>query len=319
MYVDSGTITIWINKNGNAWSSPITINDAPVITDSDDVRLSDLHGTGLSSLLYSGTSPDWDRISPSYDSSTPLKPYLLTAMDNHIRSRHQDPLQVVCTVLLERIKPIRLRHGVPCSRFRFRLFPVWKSSMNYHGERKRHSISTMTDIGMGSTESFGALGMVEQYDSESFDEYDQRLAWQWSVVLKGSRESVFFADPHQDMVPPGLVGDDDEVQDKAERAAGYWTGDPSLLEQEKRIKNIWFRLSSRRSGMPYRTLRGACSERNSCPGRVGNARRAYTVTESQYELREIEPPGADNGERSRIFYPHVTATRTHSGNAGTIR
>ena len=311
VYVDSGTITIWINKNGNAWSSPITINDAPVITDSDDVRLSDLHGTGLSSLLYSkdftglGSNLSLLRFQHS------VKPYLLTAMDNHIgavtKIHYESSVQFYLKDQAD--STTAWRTVLP--------FPVQVvSRVEVIDELSRGKKTTQYQYHDGYWDGvdreFRGFGMVEQYDSESFDEYDRSglhgngVSFSKVPVNQFSSPTLTKTWFHQ-----GLVGDDDEVQDEAERAAGYWTGDPSLLEQEKRIKEylVPFEQSAKRDAL--RTLRGSVlrTELFALDGSEREA-RPYTVTESQYELREIEPPGADNSERSRIFYPHVTATRT---------
>jgi hypothetical protein len=53
VYVDDGSVTLWINRSGNRWSDPITIHGTPPVSDLDAVRLVDLLGTGVGGVLWS--------------------------------------------------------------------------------------------------------------------------------------------------------------------------------------------------------------------------------------------------------------------------
>lgn len=311
VYVNNGTITIWINRNGNAWSSPITIDDAPVMTDLDDVRLSDLHGTGMSSLLY---SKDFTGLGSNFSDLRfphPVKPYLLTTMDNHIGA--------VTKIHYESSVQSYLKDQVDASTaWRTVLpFPVQVvSRVEVIDELSRGKKTTQYQYHDGYWDGvdreFRGFGMVEQYDSESFDEYDRN-------GLHGN-EVPFSIVPANQFSPPtltktwfhqGLVGDEGEVQDEAERASQYWSGDPPLLEQESRIKEYLDRFEQPAKRDALRTLRGSVL-RTELFALDGSERetRPYTVTESRYELREFDDPGEGDSERARIFYPHVTAIRT---------
>ena len=53
---------LWINQSGNGWSEePIVIDGTPPVTDMDDVRLVDLHGTGVSGVLWSSDATGLSR------------------------------------------------------------------------------------------------------------------------------------------------------------------------------------------------------------------------------------------------------------------
>src|SRR4029079_12905532 len=51
--VVDGTVFVWINRSGNAWSDPIVIDGTPRANNLTTVRLIDLNGTGTAGVLWS--------------------------------------------------------------------------------------------------------------------------------------------------------------------------------------------------------------------------------------------------------------------------
>ena len=42
VYVESGRVTIWLNRSGNSWSDPTVIRGTPPVSEIDAVRLADV-------------------------------------------------------------------------------------------------------------------------------------------------------------------------------------------------------------------------------------------------------------------------------------
>ena len=53
VYVDSNSVTLWINQSGNRWSDPIVIAGTPGLSGQDAVRLADVLGYGVAGVLWS--------------------------------------------------------------------------------------------------------------------------------------------------------------------------------------------------------------------------------------------------------------------------
>ena len=60
------------------------IRGTPAVTNSDNVRLADVFGTGISGLLWSRDADGFSTTLHFLDFSGGVKPYLLNVMDNHI-------------------------------------------------------------------------------------------------------------------------------------------------------------------------------------------------------------------------------------------
>ena len=87
VYVGGGQVTLWINRSGNSWSDPVTIDGTPLVSDSDLLRLIDLFGNGVPGLLFSATdtaTPSGRPASWYLEFTGGVKPYLLSRIDNHI-------------------------------------------------------------------------------------------------------------------------------------------------------------------------------------------------------------------------------------------
>ena len=77
VYVESGRVTLWLNRGGRSWSAPITIDGTPPVNAGVSVQLVDLLGNGIAGILWSGDrAPDRDR-SFFLDLTGGTKPYLL--------------------------------------------------------------------------------------------------------------------------------------------------------------------------------------------------------------------------------------------------
>jgi RHS repeat-associated protein len=82
VYVNDGSVTIWLNRCGNGFAPPVTIAGTPPVTNRVTMRLADVLGTGVPGVLW---STDAGRPAPyrMLDPCGGVKPYLLSSIDNH--------------------------------------------------------------------------------------------------------------------------------------------------------------------------------------------------------------------------------------------
>ena len=163
----------------------------------------------------------------------------------------------------------------------------------------------------GVEREFRGFGMVEQFDTESFEKYGE-AGLHGATVPFSKVDEQYFSPPtltrtwfHQ-----GPVHDEFDADDELDLFAEYWPGDPPMLTRSIDTTNLLAGLgrSDRRDAL--RALRGSVL-RTELYALDGSDRehRPYSVTESSYGLVEIAPPGPGN-TRNRIFFPHILAQRT---------
>jgi RHS repeat-associated protein len=317
VYVDDSRVLLWINQSGNRWRDPIEIDGTPPLTDVDAVRLVDLLGSGVPGVLWSmdATLPGRDHLF-FLDFTGGLKPYLLNEMDNHMgavtRIEYQPstyfylvdahspttcwrtplPFPVLVVACVEVID--RISSGKLTTEYRY-----------HHGYWD------------GAEREFRGFGMVEQVDTETFERYSTAGLHGEGVAFE-TVEEQHFSPPvltktwfHQ-----GPIGDEFGGWYEADYSDEYWDGDPPLLgglrpnltailgapdtQTQRRIKRD-----------ALRAVRGSIL-RTELYALDGSEReeRPYTVTESQYDVREVAASSEGNGERHHIFFPHLVAQRT---------
>ncbi len=311
VYVENGQITLWINQSGNGWSDPIVIDETPTVTDSVAVRLVDIHGSGAVGVLWSQDLTGTGANFYFWDATAGIKPYLLNEMDNHIGAVTKIQYAPSTQFYLE-------DQGDPATRWKTVLpFPVQVvSRVEVIDELSKGKMTTQyryhDGYWDGVDREFRGFGMVEQYDSESFARYN-------SSGLHGEEATFANIDPQHFSAPTltrtwfhqGPIGDDEGIEDESDRAMEYWAGDSPKLDHAPHLNTFLTPFTTRIKRDALRTLRGSVL-RTELYAQDGSAREArpYTVTESRYELVEVDAPSAADSERLRIFCPHKTATRT---------
>lgn len=321
VYVEDDRVLLWLNQYGDRWSKPIEIDGTPSVTDDDAVRLVDLLGTGVKGLLWNGNARSGTDRSFFLDFTGGTKPSLLTEMDNH-------------TGALTRIEyaPSTVFYladeGRPETRWDTTLpFPVQVVS-------RVESIDAISEGKLttayqyhhgywdGAEREFRGFGMVEQADSESFEDYnDDGLHGEGrSFTDVGSDDREQFSSPtvtktwfHQ-----GPVGPETGDWREPDYSEEYWDGDPPALSRSAETVAVLRSLPRRDSRDALRTLRGHVL-RQELYARDGSDRadRPYTVTERLHGVREEAPqangdqPGtSETDDPQRIFFPHELGTRT---------
>jgi len=305
VYVSSGRITVWINRDGNSWSDPIVIHGTPPVTDATAVRLADMLGTGTEGILWTydfGAFPD-----SSYkflDLTGGIKPYVLDQMDNHMgavtkvsyaastrfyladdarpetRWRTSLPFPVQVVVRVEVIDQIS--QGKLTTEYRY-----------HHGYWD------------GVEREFRGFGMVEHLDTETFADYHAPGAH--------GPETSFEPVPEKHFSPPlltrtwfhqGPVDDDTGDWHELDWAADYWPGDPEALGHTDGVNAF------------LRTLTDPRSRRDALRALRGSALRTELYALDGADRQEQKPQQKHTNRRAEI--DHVDR-RENAGLAGQIQ
>ncbi|MGL5863726.1 MAG: SpvB/TcaC N-terminal domain-containing protein, partial [Phycicoccus sp.] len=302
VYVDDDSVTLWLNQSGQGWSAPVEIKGTPRVSDMSTMRLVDLHGHGLSGLLWTSSvgpvgAPTWRFL----DLTGGLKPGLLRAMDNGMGA--------VTEVDYEPSTRSFLRDDPdPSTRWSTTLpFPV--QVVSTVRTRDRTSGTTLTTTYAyhdghwdGAEREFRGFGRVDQRDTETLAEPDAATA---PVETR-----TWF---HQGPIGPELgewVEHDPTHQ--------YWPDDPSVLARPASVEDLLDGLPRRDRRDAVRTLRGSVlrTELYQLDG-TDRADRPVTVTEHLTGVREESTPGPEASGRRRVFLPFQLGTRTTQWERGT--
>jgi hypothetical protein len=245
-----------------------------------------------------------------------LKPYLLRERNNHSGAR----------ILVEYTPSTRFYvedEKQPQTRWQTRLpFPVQVvSRVEVIDEISGGKLSTEYRYHQGywdgDEREFRGFGMVEQFDTETFDRYH-------AAGLHGSQafnavEPVHFSPPtltrtwfHQ-----GQTQDSSGTWNEPDPSTGFWPDDPSMLGREQRTELAAIARSAARNAEPsqlrhaLRALRGSILRTELYGLDDAQQRdRPYTVTEPLYDIREVEPFEHGTQDRLRIFFRFQRASRS---------
>ncbi len=324
VYVESGRVTVWLNQSGNGWSAPILIAGTPPIAEIDAVRLADMLGTGTQGILWSydqGTFSDGTY--KFLDLCGGRKPYLLSERNNHTGAR----------TLVEYGPSTHFYladQAQPQTRWPGRLpFPVQVvSRVETIDEISGGKLSTEYRYHQGywdgEEREFRGFGMVEQLDTETFDRY--HAAGLHGTQAFSAVEAAHFSPPtltrtwfHQ-----GQVQDSAGTWNEPDPATQFWADDPPMLGREQRqglsdiARSAALNAEPRQLRHALRALRGSIlrSELYALDDSP-NCDRPYAVTESLYDVREIEAFEPGTAERLRIFFPFQRGTRTTQWERGS--
>jgi RHS repeat-associated protein len=309
IYLGRGGFLAWINLAGNAWSDPQSIDPFPGTEQPNSVSALDILGNGTASLVWSSELPA--------NSSTPLryvdlmggkKPYVLKGYENNFgtqvtveytSSAHYAlldrkegrpwvtklPFPTMCVSKVETADTITGSHFTRLYRYRHGYYD--------HVERE-----------------FRGFGMVEETDSESFDNFqaaagnviDQtvfqapvrtRTWYHTGAFIRGATILRQFADDYykgettpEYTLPDAAIDADLPGPDELREAARACKG--MTLRQE-----IYANDSSSQEGIPYSTTEHNCYIRMLQP-RLSNRYAVFLTHESEaityhYERNATDP------------------------------
>jgi RHS repeat-associated protein len=312
VFVDHGEIVLWINQSGNGWSDPIEIDGTPGFSNQDDVRLVDLLGTGVAGVMWSLSALGSRRERFFFlDFTGGVKPYVLHEMNNHRGALTQVTYRSSTDEYLrDQARPeTRWRTPLP--------FPVQVvSKVVVIDEFSRGRLTTEYRYHHGywdgGEREFRGFGYVESLNSETFDTYQAMVA---NTDAFARVEQVHYSAPTltKSWFHLGPVGDEFGEWEAVDHEHEYWSGDiPFFAEERSQLGEFLGGLNQRRDRRDaLRALRGSVlrSELYALDGSPREA-RPYTVIESVYALREVDPPSDQTDPRRRIFFPHLSAQRT---------
>jgi RHS repeat-associated protein len=299
VYVEDAQVSLWLNRQGEAWSEPVVIHGTPSVSDMDAVRLADMLGTGMAGILW---SKDVSVVSPErycfLDLTGGIKPYVLKEVDNNlgavIRVRYASS---IAHYLRDEQKPTgRWQTSLP---FPVQVVEKVEVSEYFSGNTLSTEYQYHHGAWDGGEREFRGFGRAEQLDSERFA----------ASALAGQHYS-----------PPtltktwfyqGPLGDEFGAWQSPDFSREYWAEDLAWYPWVEGISQAF-------AGLPRRALRDALRSLRSSVLRTelygldqsGREGRPYTVMENTFGLREEAPPAAGEANRSRIFFPHQLIQRT---------
>lgn len=325
VYVGHNEVRLWINQSGNGWcEDPVIINGTPPVTSMDHVRLIDLHGTGVSGVLWSSDATSLGRHRMMFlDFTGAIKPYVLNEMDNHMGAITRVAYKPSTYYFLQ-------DQQKPATRWRTPLpFPVQVvSRVEVIDAISKGKLTTEYRYHHGywdgAEREFRGFGMVEQLDTETIGDYHSEGLHgnaAFKRFLKTALEKHFSPPTltktwfHQ-----GPVGEEFGDWQETDYTHEYWQGDPQLLGHTERVNAFLRGYNDRGNGAnasprhrrikrdALRTLRGSIL-RTELYALDGSERqdRPYTVIEHAYNLKKVDTP---TGFSDRIFFPHLIAQRT---------
>jgi hypothetical protein len=314
VYVDDTRVTLWINRCGNRWSDPITVGGTPAVTDVDAVRLVDLNGTGVSGVLWSqdAGSPPRGRMF-FLDFTGGVKPYLLDAMDNHMGAVTKVTYAPSTSFYLEDEKRPETRWKTPLP-FPVQVVEHVESLDQISGGKLTTHYTYHHGYWDGAEREFRGFGRVDQRDTEIFPSAAQDRMHSSPTELR----TWFHQGPIGDE-----FGDWVETDFQAEFFPEHWPGDAGPAQSQ--IFSRPAAMTQLINGLPrrvrrdaLRTLRGQILRTELYALDGGPlADRPYTVTEYLHGLREEGPPGPNEADRPRIFFPHTLAQRVTQWERGS--
>ncbi len=311
IYVDNGSITLWINQSGKRWSAPITISGTPAFTDQDSVRLVDLMGNGVGGILWSRDAmTNAEQQMYFLDLTGGNKPYLLDQIDNHTGATTKIGYTSSTVFYLKDQQSPETRWKTPLP------FPVQVVARvevfdSISNTKLATEYSYHHGYWDGIEREFRGFGRVDHRDTETFDDFHN------SSLHPPSREAQavppeFFSPPaetrtwfHQGPIEDGF-GDWQATDFTNE----FWQGDPQILGKVDPVPDLLKTLSRPARRDALRAQRGQVlrTEFYALDGAV-RQNRPYTVTENLSGLREESPP-APTQARNPIFSPFSIASRT---------
>jgi len=168
--VENTQIRLWINQSGKSWSDEIIITGTPPFANNDDVRIIDLLGTGVSGILWSSNKRfDTNGNYFFLDLTGEVKPYLLQKINNNIGSvTRVEYASSADEFIRDSEAGLRWQSHLP-----FPVLLVKKVEVIDQISKSKLSTSYNYHHGQwdGEEREFRGFGMVEQFDTEVFDDY----------------------------------------------------------------------------------------------------------------------------------------------------
>ncbi len=317
IYVDNTRVLLWINQSGNAWGhEPIIISGTPPMTSTHTVRVIDLEGSGVSGILWSRTTTESTHSHMRFlDFTGGSKPYLLNRMTDNMGAETRVEYRPSTHDYLRDQKQSTSGWSTTLP---FPVQVVARVEVIDHLSRGKLTTEYHYHHGYwdGAEREFRGFGMVEQFDTETFETYNAHGLHGPDIAFEG------FNSPgrQKQFSPPtlikswfhqGPVGDEFGDWKEPDYSLQFWPGDPPALFRSTKFAEWLDQLPRRVRRDALRTLRGSLL-RTEFYALDGTERedRPYTVTEAVYGVREESIAEVPTPSRHRIFFPFAIAQRS---------
>jgi len=300
VYVDFGSVHIWINRGGNGWSSEIVVEGTPAVADVDSVRVADMRGSGTAGILWSYDYSRQQACNFKYlDFTGGVQPLLLSSIDNNTGARTQ----------------IEYRPSTGYWAADARAGKHWKTHLpipvqlvarvSVRDEFSANELVTEYDYHHGYWDGvereFRGFGRVDQRDITTLSTSGQQNERSHPVE---TRTWFHPGDVTEAYGQPGEVDFSDE----------FWPGDRALLSRPEAQATLLQNLQSQALRLALRALQGKVlrTEMYALDGSV-REERPYTVTEHLHGVTPLPvgvllPPNPPAWQQA-VFLPHVLAQR----------
>jgi len=300
LYLGADAVRMWFNQSGNGWSAPRRLADLPHLDDRIAVQVADLLGNGTACLVWSSPLPTDARCPLLYiDLMGGTKPHLLVKVTNNLGAETHIRYAASTTFYLA-----DRRAGRPwITRLPFPVHVVAKVEHIDHVSRSRLVTRYTYHHGYfdGVEREFRGFGMVEQHDTEAFEDYVAGVE-----RIEGSQEQA--PELYQ---PP--------VTTRTWFHTGAYLGRDRILHQLSEDYYL------RQQHLPEPVLEPDMDERElrECVRALkglalrqevysfddsAQAKHPYSVTENSYDVRRLQ---ARAGQRHAAFFAYGSETVTH--------
>jgi RHS repeat-associated protein len=301
IYLSRNGIQFWFNQSGNGWSETHFIDNFPLVDNLSSVMVADLLGNGTACILWSSPLPKNDGYPLCYiDLAGSSKPHLMKSIDNNMGAEIHFEYASSTRFYLEDLAAGK--HWIT------RLpFPV-------HVVERVETRELVTDTKLvtlykyhhgyfdGEDREFRGFGMVEQWDSESYKEFN-----------KGCNDLAGFQTQEEEFhLPPvytktwfhtGFYRDREHISRQYEEE--YYKGDPQNVLLPDTI--LPDGLSAEEEYEACRALKGRILRHEIyAVDDSEKSKHPYKVTESNYKLRCIQK--INHNLKHAVFYTYAFET-----------
>ena len=299
VYVDFDRVHFWFNQSGNRWSDTQTIPGTPVISDIDSVQFADVFGTGTATLVWSYdflAQPEGNY--KALDFCGGVKPYVLTEMSNNMGTTTKVRYAPSTRHFLE-----DQDNGVPwITKLPLPVQVVNKVEVIDHISKTKLVTTYKYHHGYfdGREREFRGFGRVDQFDSETFEDFSGPGLHDSSDLFE-NRLTSFHVPPAEtrSWFHTGIFFDDDsapadgpfDYRDLTNRLrAEFYAADIEAISLEEHDVE-----TGDAPHEAYRALRGALL-RKEVYARDGSAKdeHPYLVTENRYAITQLQPKDGNN-------------------------
>ena len=296
VYVAHDRVRYWSNLSGNSWSAERVIEGTPFTTDVTALQFADVFGTGTATLVW---SYDYGMVGggnyKALDFCGGIKPYVLNEMDNNLGATTRVQYVPSTKFYLED----RARGQPWVSTLPFPVHVVEKVEVIDHIGRTKLVTTYKYHHGYydGHEREFRGFGRVDQFDTESFDDFEKPGLHVGAAFDNKSRAFHVAPTETRTWFHTGIWFDEERTVDD--------TRPFDHRELTNRYRREFYALDAEASDLPdheftgvtgwpreaYRALRGAML-RTEVYGRDGSAKEGhpYLVTRNRYRIKELQAP-----------------------------